>query len=113
MASLMLVSLSGKEKGKTYIFDKETVSIGTDKDCDLLIPRGESNEEVENFIAAEILCQSSGFQLTQHDNKKCSISINDNSISQIPSDSKVELQDGDLLGFRHKSKESRYSMHVV
>ncbi|MBI4853867.1 MAG: trypsin-like peptidase domain-containing protein [Acidobacteria bacterium] len=110
----MLVSLSGKEKGKTYIFDKETVRIGTDKGCDLLIPKGESSEDLDNFIAAEILCKSSGFQLTWHNNEKCSISINDNSISQLPSDNNnLELQDGDLLGFRHKSKESRYSMHVV
>lgn len=113
MASLMLVSLSGKEKGKTYIFDKETVRIGTDKDCDLLIPNPENNEDIENFVAAEILCKSNGFHLSWNKTEKCSISINDNSINQLPNNNNLELQDGDLLGFRHKSKESRYSMHVV
>lgn len=113
MPSLMLVSLSGKEKGKTYIFDKEKVCIGTDKACDLLIPNGDGTEETKHFIAAEILYKANGFQLAWNNNEDCAISINYNSISQLPNNNHLELQDGDLLGFSHKSRESRYSLHLV
>ncbi len=112
MASLMLVSLSGKERGKTYIFDKETVLIGTDQSCDLSFQTEESALD-EKFVAAEILCKPQGLELARHNTEKCTISINDNLISKIPIGNNVELQDGDLLGFCHKSKEMRYSIHLI
>jgi serine protease Do len=118
MASLMLVSLSGDERGKTYIFDKEAVLIGTDRTCDLRIIDGEPHDRVQASIIAEILRQPYGFQLAQRDNEQCAISINNNPLAKLAAGTTVELQDGDLLGFRQNSKdlnskETRYSMHVI
>ena len=112
MPSLMLVSLSGKERGKTYIFDKEIILIGTDRSCDLLLPIEETTEEY-NFVASEIIFKPTGFHLIHHNKEKCTIFINDNPIDKILVDNTVELQDGDLLGFQLKDKESRYSMHII
>src|SRR3712207_3311390 len=112
MASLMLVSLTGHERGKTYIFDKEAVLIGTDKNCDLLIAES-GNGDHENTIIAEILRRPNGFQLSRRDSEKCAISINNNPITRMPKGDTVELQDGDLLGFQRNSREARYSLHVI
>ena len=70
MANLMLVSLSGSEQGKTYIFDKEAVLIGMDKSCDLRIADGENSERLQNGPIAEILRKPYGFQLSRLDNEK-------------------------------------------
>jgi serine protease Do len=113
MASLMLVSLSGNERGKTYIFDKEAVLIGTDRSCDLLIVERDQPDLAQTAIIAEILRRPSGFQLTQRSNGHCSISINNNPLAKLAEGTSVELQDGDLLGFRQDSREARYSMHVI
>src|SRR5262245_57502045 len=112
MANLMLVSLSGSEQGKTYIFDKEAVLIGTDKACDLRIAEGE-NGRTQNGIIAEILRKPYGFQLSHLDNEQCAISINNNPIAKMPKGATIELQDGDLLGFRQNAKEARFSLHVI
>src|SRR5207247_7598255 len=95
MASLMLVSLSGNERGKTYIFDKEAVLIGTDRSCDLRIVEGENGDQAHSEIIAEILRRPHGFQLTRHD-EQCAISINNNPIAKLPNGDSIELQACDL-----------------
>ncbi|MBL8148730.1 MAG: trypsin-like peptidase domain-containing protein [Blastocatellia bacterium] len=110
MVSLMFVSLSGAERGKTYIFDKEAVVVGTDSSCDLRIG---SDLDEEDIVVAEILRRPTGFELTHHDHA-FTISINNNQLTKLPSGDTVELQDGDLIGFRRSnSKETRYSLHVI
>ncbi len=109
MASLMLVSLSGNEKGKSFIFDQDTVLIGSDPSCDLKIADADGHP----FVAAEILKCNNGFELTRHDGN-CAISINNNLVTRLPVGNSIELQDGDLIGFRrNSSKEFRYSLHLI
>ncbi|MEW6733427.1 MAG: trypsin-like peptidase domain-containing protein [Acidobacteriota bacterium] len=115
MVSLMLVSLSGNERGKTYIFDKEAVLIGTDRACDLFIPGSENGDHAESksAIFAEILRRPQGFQLHKREADNCAISINNNPLTKISTGNPVVLQDGDLLGFQKDSKMARYSLHVI
>lgn len=113
MVSLMLVSLSGNERGKSYIFDKEAVLIGTDDSCDLRIPPSDSDLGGLPQVIAEILRRPDGFRLTRLDSGKFGISINNNPITKMPIGDTVELQDGDLIGFQRNTKESRYSLHVI
>lgn len=112
----MLVSLSGSERGKTYIFDKEAVLIGTDKSCDLRIVEGENGDhgEQSSMIIAEILRRPQGFQLARRNTDKCKISINNNPLTRMPAGNEVELQDGDLIGFqRDPNREARFSLHFI
>lgn len=117
MTSLMLVSLSGNQRGKTYIFDKETVLIGTDLTCDLRL--GEeptilnADSPKTSPIVAEILRQANGFQLFPRKANNCNILVNNNSISTGSLAHNVELQDGDLLGFQQNSQEIKYSLHFI
>src|SRR5262249_53273729 len=87
--------------------------------CDLRIVEGENGDHLQkgdhpqSAVIAEILRQPYGFQLSRRDNEQCTISINNNPIAKLPTGSTIELQDGDLLGFRQNGKEARYSLHVI
>ncbi|MCS6885102.1 MAG: trypsin-like peptidase domain-containing protein [Acidobacteriota bacterium] len=109
MASLMLVALSGSEKGKSFIFDQDSILIGSDESCDIRLSNGVGC----GAIVAEITKRGSGYELTRHDSN-CLISINNNLVTRLPVGRSIELQDGDQLGFRQEgAREARYSLHVI
>ncbi|HNJ40788.1 MAG TPA: hypothetical protein PKZ53_09885, partial [Acidobacteriota bacterium] len=65
MASLMVVHLSGEERGKTLIFDQEAITLGPDEGCDLPlnIPAVHNGDIPRRLIVAEIYRQKHNFDL--------------------------------------------------
>ncbi|HNB72265.1 MAG TPA: trypsin-like peptidase domain-containing protein [Acidobacteriota bacterium] len=100
MASLMVVHLSGEERGKTLIFDQEAITLGPDEGCDLPlnIPAVHNGDIPRRLIVAEIYRQKHNFDLFFRDPEHYSLLVNRK--PTITNDGPIPLSDGDLLSLQ-------------
>lgn len=100
MASLMVVHLTGEERGKTFIFDQEAITLGIDQSCDLSldIPVAHNgNQSASRHIIAEIYRQKNNFDLFFRDPENYSLLINREPKTEEHLQKPIPLSDGDLL----------------
>ncbi|MBX7222327.1 MAG: serine protease [Blastocatellia bacterium] len=100
MASLMVVHLTGDERGKTFIFDQEAITLGPDRECDIPLdipPSPNGTGEAARHIVAEIYRKRNNFDLFFRDYDHYSLLINRKPYKQEDRLTPIPLSDGDLL----------------
>ncbi|MGR3310918.1 MAG: trypsin-like peptidase domain-containing protein [Candidatus Brocadiales bacterium] len=95
---LILIHLSGSKRGKTEVFDKEKISIGTDSVCDLRFDPAKDSSTSSTH--AEIELKDCGFVLRDKGSQRGTF-LNRESVKE------VTLHDGDLIEFGEKGPKIR------
>ncbi len=93
MSHLMLVCLSGERRGKTFVFDKEAVTLGAAPGCDVVLDLPSANG---GGAVAEIHRSEKRLELFVHDADHYSFRINDKP-SQTEDHQPIPLAHGDVV----------------
>ena len=102
MGRLMFVYLSGTEKGKTRIFTKNHVTVGTSEDSDLKLAPQEGGQLPE-AVVADLYSHDDGSYhlLPRNPSPGVDIAVNGALLSSNGSGVPFDLHDGDTLHFGH------------
>src|SRR4051812_5683492 len=104
MSSFMFVFLTGRDKGKTRIYQQDRVTIGTSDTCDLVLPVSGVNStgalvRLPDHIASVKRGEDSVPFLTLTVGDELPFAINGETISVIAPGETFTLHDGDTLRF--------------
>ncbi len=101
MSRLMLVYLSGSEKGKTRIYTQDHVTVGTSDDSDFkLVP--EEGALMPEGVLADIYNEEGNYHLgRREENPELEITVNGEVYSDDYNAAGFPLRDGDTLHFGH------------
>lgn len=95
MSHLMLVCLSGERRGKTFVFDKEAVTLGAAPGCDVVLDLPPANG---GGALAEIHRNEKRLELFVHDADHYSFRVNDEP-RQTEDHGPIPLVHGDVVAF--------------
>src|SRR3954451_12950596 len=102
MSSFMFVFLTGRDKGRTRIYQQDRVTIGTADSCDLVLPLSAAGPTGELVRLPDILAQvkrdEDGLpQLTLKVGQEVPCAINGEPLAVVAPGETYTLHDGDTL----------------
>jgi serine protease Do len=117
MSSFMFVFLSGRDKGKTRIYQQDKVTIGTSDSCDLVLMLNGSRSTGKLFDPPEVLAQirrvKGASQLVLKADDDFPVAINgERLVSAIAGDTR-SIYDGDTIRFGEQGKGVDLLFHVL
>src|SRR6185369_1974813 len=118
MSSFMFVFLTGRDKGKTRIYQQDRVTIGTADTCDLVLPvSGVSSTGELVRLPDQIASVRRGEDgvpfLTLTVGDELPFSINGESIAAVAPGETFTLHDGDTLRFGAPGRGSELLFHLL
>jgi S1-C subfamily serine protease len=117
MSSFMFVFLSGRDKGKTRIYQQDRVSIGTSDSCDLVLALNGSRSTGKLFDPPEVLAHvrrvrgASQFVVKAGDDFPVAIN-GERVLSSLTGESR-SIYDGDTIRFGEQGKGIELLFHVL
>src|SRR5688500_15407768 len=117
MSSLMFVFLSGRDKGKTRIYQQDRVSIGTSDACDLVLNVNGARTTGKLFEPPEVLAHVKRVdgvcQLILKCGDSLPVEINGERIRPEPQTVATPLYDGDSIRFGETGRGVELLFHVL
>lgn len=118
MSSFMFVFLTGRDKGKTRIYQQDRVTIGTSDTCDLVLPASgvaATGEPVRlpDLLASVRRSDDGPPTLTLKVGDELPFSINGEPIDAIAPGETFSLHDGDTLRFGPPGRGSELLFHLL
>src|SRR6185369_17294168 len=118
MSSIMFVFLTGRDKGKTRIFQQNRVTLGTSETCDLVLPASGVSSTGElvrlpDHIASVKRGEDAIPFLVLKAGDELPFALNGEAISVIAPGETFTLHDGDTLRFGTPGRGTELLFHIL